>query len=149
MPEVTPSEPAVEVPVPLPSVVLVVVSVVLVVLSVISVTEGLPHDPVDLQPVSDRTMLLPPVPAVAAVNVSGLAPVPGVTVVFGPARFLKQVPPLVVPHWAELFSMAARKFFAVFVWPVAPEPASSTWLAGELPDSDPWIEYVMVPIVSV
>ena len=91
-----------------------------------------------MHPVSDKAVLLPPVPAVDAANVSGLAPVPGVTVVFTPARFLKQVPPLVLPHWLESFSMAARKFFAVFVWPV-PEPPSSTWLAGDVPDRLLWI----------
>ena len=136
MPEVVPSVPGVPSwpPEVAPSVVVVMVAVVLVLFRLISVTmpkkqsgKGL----LTVQPVSDRTMLLPPVPAVVAVRVNGFAAAPGVTVAFAADTFVKQGAAL--PHRAELFSMAARRFFVVFKWPAVPDPPSSTALAGDEP----------------
>ena len=73
-------------------------------------------------------MLLPPVPAVFAVRVNGFAALPGSQWDALAATFLKQGGPL--PHLVESFSMAARRFVVVVKWPEAPDPPSSTALAG-------------------
>ena len=126
MPEVVPSEPAVPVA---PKVVLVRFEELFVVSRLTWETGGDAPHPL-IHPVSDSTMLLPPVPAVVAVRVNGFAAPPGVTVAFAADTFLKQVPLL---HRAELFSMAARRFVVVIKWPPVPDPPSSTALAGDEP----------------
>jgi len=127
VPEVVPSEPAVPVA---PNVVLVTLELVLVV-SRLTWLRPSPEQPFT-HPVSDKTVLLPPVPAVAAVNVKGFAAAPGVTVEFAADTFLKQA----VGAWLqsdETFSMAARRLVVVAKWPDVPDPPSSTALAGVLP----------------
>ena len=126
MPEVVPSEPAVPVA---PKVVLMTFEEVLVV-SRLTWERPSPLHPW-IHPVSDRTMLLPPVPGVVAVRVNGFAALPGVTVAFAADTFLKQGGPLL--HRVELFSMEARRFVVVIKWPGPPDPPSSTALAGDGP----------------
>jgi hypothetical protein len=125
VPEVVPSVAAVPVA---PKVVLVTVEEVFVVSRLTWERNSKPHG--STHPVSDSTMLLPPVPAVVAVRVNGFAAVPGVTVAFTADTFLKQGALL---HSAELFSMAARRFVVVIKWPGPPDPPSSTALAGDGP----------------
>ena len=109
------------------------VEVVLVVFSVISVRPFVRQGPLpalDRHPVSDKTILLPPVPAVFAVKVNGFAAAAEVTVGFAADTFLKQVPELQAD---EESSRAARILVAVAKWPDVPDPPSSTALVGVLP----------------
>ena len=124
MPEVVPSEPAVPVA---PKVVLVRFEELFVVSRLTWETGGDAPHPL-IHPVSDSTMLLPPVPAVFAVRVNGFAAAPGATVGCTPATFLKQGG--VLPHWVESFSMAARRLVVVVRWPGGLDPPSSTALAS-------------------